>query len=188
MRLLYCVVAAAGFALAAFVPLEAMADTPKTVPDAPKSRADWPTERVTVIGQRGNVRDWLSNHTLIGTEGFADGSAISGNEARSEFPWEVYYSADGKLEAHFRRLGARVPHGPIEELDYEEFGTWRVTEDRDVCQTIPKVGWNVEICFFLERRGDRIAMYYTSCGAYTRCYPDRLGPEGRLVPGRAFTR
>jgi hypothetical protein len=27
------------------------------VPDSPKSRTDWPTERVTVVGKRGSVRD-----------------------------------------------------------------------------------------------------------------------------------
>ena len=188
MRVLYNVAAAASLALAAFAGQAMAADPPKKIPDAPKSRADWPVERVIVIGQRGNVRDWLSNHTLIGSEGFADGSAPSDIVSRSEYPWQVYYGADGKTEAHFRRLGARVPHGPIEELDYEEFGTWRVNEDGDVCQSIPKVGYNVELCYYLERRGDRVAMYYTTCGAFNRCYPGRLGPEGYLAPGRAFTR
>lgn len=157
-------------------------------PDNPKSRADWPRERVIVTGRRGNVRDWLAGHTLRGTEGFADGSAPSDNPSRSEYPWQVYYGFDGKVEARFRKIGARVPHAPMEELDYVETGTWRVNEDGDVCQTISRVGWGIELCYYLERRGNRVAMYYTSCGAFNRCYPGRLGPEGELVKGRAFTR
>lgn len=163
-------------------------DPPKGAPDKPKSREDWPRERVVVIGRRGNVRDWLAGHTLRGSEGFADGSAPEDVPSRSEFPWQVYYDYNGKLEARFRRLGARVPHAPIEELDYVERGVWRVNEEGDVCQTIPKVGWGTEVCYWLDRRGDRVAMYYTTCGAFNRCYPGRLGPEGELVKGRAFTR
>ena len=101
-------------------------------PDQPKSRADWPRERVVVIGQRGNVRDWLAGHTLRGSEGFADGSAPSDVDSRSEYPWQVYYGVDGKVEAHFRKIGARVPHAAMEELDYVELGTWRVDEEGDV--------------------------------------------------------
>src|SRR5262249_40367735 len=104
------------------------ADKPqKPMPDTPKSRSDWPTERVVVIGQRGNIRDWLVNHTLRGSEGFADGSAPPAQEeSRSEFPWQVYYAANGNLEARFVRIGAPVPHAPMEELSYVEFGKWRV--------------------------------------------------------------
>jgi len=192
MRILYSVASAASLALAVFAVGQAVgADTKppaKGVPDAPKSREDWPRERVVVVGQRGNLRDWLSNHTLRGSEGFADGSAPSDVESRSAFPWQVYYAANGKLEAHFRRIGARVPHSAMEELDFVENGTWRVNAEGDLCQTIPKVGWGVEVCYYIERRGDRMALYYTSCGAFTRCYPGRLGPEGEIVPGRAFTR
>lgn len=155
----------------------------------PKSRADWPVERVLVIGKRGNLRDWISNQTVRGTEGFADGSAPPGVETRSEYPWQVYYAPDGTLEARFRRLAARTPHGPIEELDFVEKGTWRITGDGDLCQTIPRVGYGIEVCFYMDRRGDRIAFYFSNqCGAYNRCYPGRLGPEGEIVPGRQFTR
>lgn len=160
----------------------------KPVPDQPKSRADWPTERVIVYGQRGSVRDWLAGHTLRGTEGFADGSAPPGIESRSEFTWQVYYSPDGKAEAHFSKIGSRVPHAAMEVLDYVEFGVWSINGDGDLCQTIPRVGWGVELCYYLERRGDRVAMYYANCGAFNRCFPGRLGPEGELVKGRAFTR
>lgn len=188
MRRLIAVLAAAivvalgaGFAVGA--------DKPKGNPDAPKSRDDWPTEKVLVIGRRGNPRDWFVNHTFRGMEGFADGSAPpDANQTRSEYPFQVYYAANGTLEAHFRRHGTRAPHGPIEEMDYVEHGTWRINEEGDLCQTIPRVGWGVEVCYWFDRKGDRMALYYTTCGAFNRCYPGRLGPEGQIVPGRNFTR
>jgi len=184
MRLLICALALCGVLTAV---VGAGSASAQNMPDDPKSRADWPRERVVVVGQRGSVRDWLAGHTLRGTEGFADGSTTT-EESRSEYRWEVYYGYDGKVEAHFRRLGARVPHAPIEELDYVEQGTWRIDEEGDVCQTIPRVGWGIELCYYLERRGRRAAFYYTKCGAFNRCYPGRLGPEGELIKGRAFTR
>jgi hypothetical protein len=160
----------------------------KGTADAPKSRADWPTERVTVIGRRGNLRDWLTNHTLRGSEGFADGSSPADVNERMEFPWQIYYASGGRLEAHFRRIAAPTPHAAMQEMDFQVNGTWRINDEGDVCQTIPRVGWGTEVCFWVDRRGDRIAMYYTECGAYTRCFRGRLGPEGELVPGRSFTR
>ncbi len=163
------------------------ADKPKA-PDAPKSRDDWPTEKVIVIGRRGNPIDWFVNHTFRGMEGFADGSAPPGVESRSEYPFQIYYAANGKLEARFRRLGSRTPHGEIVELDYVESGTWRINEEGDLCQTIPKVGWGTEVCYWFDRRGSRMALYYTACGAFSRCYIGRLGPEGEIVPGKQFTR
>lgn len=173
--------AGAGFAIGA--------DKPKGDPDKPHSREDWPTEKVLVIGRRGNPRDWFVNHTFRGTEGFADGSSPPGaTETRSEYPFQIYYAANGTLEARFRRLGSRVPHGDITEIDYVETGTWRINEDGDLCQTIPKVGWGTEVCYWFDRKGDRMALYYTACGAFNRCYPGRLGPEGEIVPGKQFTR
>jgi len=157
-------------------------------PDKPKSRSDWPTERVTVIGKRGSVRDWLVNHTFRGTEGFADGSAPADVGSRFEYYWQIYYMADGRLEAHFQKPASRVPHGPIEALGFVEMGKWRINDEGDVCQSIPSVGYGVELCYWVDRRGDRMAMYYTNCGAFNRCYVGRLGPEGEIVPGRAFTR
>jgi len=156
--------------------------------DAPKSRSDWPTERVTVIGKRGNVRDWLLDHTLLGTEGFSDGSAPADVGTRYEFYWQIYYMPGGKIEAHFSRLWSRVPHGPIEEVGFVEDGSWRINEDGDVCQTLEHVGYGLETCYWVDRRADRVAMYYTKCGGLNRCYAGRLGPEGQLVPGRAFTK
>lgn len=170
----------AGFAISA--------DAPKGNPNAPKSREDWPTEKVLVIGRRGNPRDWFVNHTFRGMEGFADGSAPPGVDARSEYPFQVYYAANGTLEARFRRHGTRAPHAAIEELDYVERGTWRINEEGDLCQTIPRVGWGVEVCYWFDRKGTRMALYYTTCGAFNRCYPGRLGPEGEIVPGKQFTR
>lgn len=168
---------------------DALADTkPKGTPDAPKSRADWPTERVTVIGKRGSVRDWLLNHTFRGTEGFSDGSAPADVGSRYEFYWQIYYLPGGKIEAHYSRLASRVPHGPIEEVGFVEEGTWRINDDGDLCQSLLHVGYGVELCYWVDRRGDRAAMYYTACGAFNRCYIGRLGPEGEIVPGRAFTK
>ena len=194
MRTLFAV-AAAGVAAGLIAALAAGgalgADTKATEKgssEAPKPRTEWPRERVIVIGQRGDLRDWLAGNTFRGTEGFADGSAPPDIISRSEYPWQVYYAPSGKLEAHFRRLASRVPHGPIEELDFVEFGSWRIDEDGDLCQTIPRVGWGAEVCYWLDRRGRAMAMYYTKCGAYNRCYPGRLGPEGEIFPGRAFTR
>ena len=188
-RIVFAARLAMGCAAALSIGLAAAAETkPKGSSEQPKSRSDWPTERVTVIGRRGNLRDWLTNHTLRGTEGFADGSAPADVGQRSEFYWQIYYMAGGKLEAHFQKLGARVPHASIEALGYVEYGTWRIDGEGDLCQTIPKVGWGVELCYWIDRRGNRVAMYYTYCGAFNRCYVGRLGPEGELVPGRAFTR
>ena len=146
-------------------------------------------ERVTVIGQRlGNLRTLLAGHTLRGTEGFVDGSAPEEKDNRTAFPWEVYYDPDGTLEAHFRRIGSRVPHGAMQELDYVERGTWSI-DDGDLCQTISSVGSGSTVCFELRRTSATwIRMYYTRCGAVTRCYPGRLGPDGELYPGRVFTR
>jgi len=145
-------------------------------------------ERVLVIGQRlGDLRRLLAGYTLRGTEGFVDGSAPDEEDHRTAFRWEVYYDPDGTLEAHFRRVGSRVPHAPMEELDYVERGTWTV-ENGNLCETIPGVGSGSTVCFELTRsQGTKIQLYYTSCGAMTRCYPGRLGPEGELFPGRVFT-
>jgi hypothetical protein len=189
MRVLKAAALAAGVILAAFAmgPVFGADPKPKTA-EQPKSRADWPTERVVVIGKRGPLRNWISGQTLRGTEGFADGSAPPGEPSRSEYPWQVYYAPDGKLEARFRRLASRVPHGAIEEVDFVEYGSWRMNENDDLCQTIPKVGWGTEVCYWMDRRGARIAMYYESCGAFYRCYPGRMGPEGEMFPGRSFTR
>lgn len=147
-------------------------------------------ERVVVLGQRlGNLRNLLADHTLRGTEGFIDGSAPEESDNRSANPWEVYYNPNGTLEARFRRAGARVPHGTMEDLDYSETGTWTINDDNEICQSIPKVGSGFMVCMELRKTGPKsVQMYYTQCGAMNRCYPGRLGPEGDLFPGRSFTR
>lgn len=154
--------------------------------DAPASTR---IERVTVIGQRlGNLHNLLAGYTFRGTEGFVDGSAPEEKDNRTAFPWEIYYGPDGRLEAHYRRIGARKPHGTMEELDYEDFGSWTI-DNGDLCQTIPRVASGSTVCFEMRRTSQtKIQMYYTRCGAMTRCYPGRLGPDGELFPGRVFTR
>jgi len=146
-------------------------------------------ERVIVVGRRlGNLRSLLAGYTMRGSEGFVDGSAPEEEDNRTAFPWQVYYGPDGSLEVHFRRIGARVPHGAMEELDYEEHGVWTI-DAGELCQTIPRVGSGSTVCFELRRASaTKIRMYYTRCGAMTRCYPGRLGPDGELFPGRVFTR
>jgi hypothetical protein len=187
MRVWFSLAAALGLALAALVAAPGFAAEPDKSEEGRKSK-DWPRERIIVRGERGGYSQWLVNHTLRGTEGFADGSAPSEVQSRTEYSWQVYYAPGGKLEAHFSKIGARTPHGALEVLDYVEYGTWRINEDDDLCQTIPKVGWGVELCFYIERRGRDVAFYYTRCGAFNRCYAGRLGPVGTLYPGRAFTR
>lgn len=161
---------------------------------AADSAADQPAqstriERVTVVGQRlGNLRNLLAGYTFRGTEGFVDGSAPEERDNRTAFPWEVYYSPDGRLEAHFRRIGARVPHAKMEELDYVDYGSWTI-DDGDLCQSIPRVASGSTVCFEMRRTSQtKLQMYYTRCGAMNRCYPGRLGPDGELFPGRVFTR
>lgn len=142
------------------------------------------TERVVVIGQRiGNLKTLLIGNTLVGTEGFADGSAPEDDDRRQDYPWRVYYMPDGTLEAHFRRFAAALPHGPIEDRNFQERGTWAI-RDGELCQSIPRVGFGAEVCFELRREGNQIYLYYTQCGAQTRCYPGRMGPQGIVVPGR----
>jgi hypothetical protein len=149
----------------------------------PKSRKDW-DEKVTVIGRR-NLRQQFAGRTFRGSEGFADGSAPENVDSRNEFSWQVFYAQDGTLEARFRRFGAIVPHGPLFDKVYFEKGSWRI-DDGLLCQTIPKVGGGAEVCLDVQFRGRRAAMYYATCGALTRCYEGRLGPEGEFFQGRQF--
>jgi hypothetical protein len=149
----------------------------------PKGRQDW-DERVTVIGRR-NLRQQFAGRTFRGTEGFADGSAPDTADNRNAFSWQVYYGVDGRLEARFRRFGAIRPHGPLFDKVFTERGTWRI-EDGLLCQSIPAVGSGGEVCFDVQFRGRRAAMYYATCGALTRCFEGRLGPEGEFIDGRAI--
>jgi hypothetical protein len=149
----------------------------------PQSRRDW-DEKVTVVGRR-NLRQQFAGRTFRGSEGFADGSAPESQDNRNQFSWQVYYAVDGTLEARFRRYGAIVPHGPLFDKVFREAGTWRI-DDGWLCQTIPKVGGGAEVCLDVQFRGRRAAMYYATCGALTRCYEGRLGPEGEFFQGKQF--
>lgn len=128
----------------------------------------------------------FAGFTIVGKEGFWDGSTSDNASTRTEYSWAAYYAPDGSVEARFTRPGARVPHGTIEVLDYAEEGRWRIEGDL-FCHAIDKVGSGVPVCFEVHRKGDEIAMYYAKCGALTRCWRGRLGPKGVLIPGRAFT-
>ncbi|HAJ45723.1 MAG TPA: hypothetical protein DCL54_03975 [Alphaproteobacteria bacterium] len=157
-------------------------------PKAPQSRKDWANEKVIVVGRRGNLRAQVAGRTFRGTEGFADGSAPPDSPeaaSRNAFSWQVYYHPDGTLEARFRRYGAVAPHGPLVDKVYRERGTWTI-RDGWLCQTIPKVGSGAEVCYDLEFAGQRSAMYYATCGALTRCYEGRLGPEGVFSQGNTI--
>jgi hypothetical protein len=152
----------------------------------PQSRSDWPVERVIVIGERFNLRTSLIGNTFKGTEGFADGSAPPDVTTREEYSWQVYYAPDGTLEARFQRWGTAKPHAPVEVRTYQVQGTWAIDADGQLCQAIPRVGSGATVCYDVERAGRRFALYYESCGALTRCYAGRLGPEGEILPGRIF--
>lgn len=149
----------------------------------PQSRKDW-NEKVTVIGRR-NLRQQFAGRTFRGSEGFADGSAPESTISRNPYSWQVYYATDGTLDARFRRFGAIRPHGPLFDKVFRERGTWRI-DDGWLCQTIPAYGSGAEICYDVEFRGRRAGMYYATCGALTRCYEGRLGPEGEFFQGKQF--
>lgn len=127
----------------------------------------------------------LTGFTIIGQEGFWDGSTASNTETRTEYPWAVYYAPDGGAEAKFQRPAAAVPHGPVSVREFEEDGRWRIEGDL-LCQGIKRIGSGVPVCFEVHRDGNAVAMYYARCGALTRCTRGRLGPQGVLVQGRAL--
>ena len=119
MRLLRLLTMAALITLAAILADLRGGQAPSAAFAAGEPEQQQRIERVTVIGQRlGNLRSLLAGFTMRGTEGFVDGSAPEEEDNRTAFPWQVYYEPNGLLEAHFRRIGARVPHGTMEELDY----------------------------------------------------------------------
>jgi hypothetical protein len=177
-----CVLTAAILTAAALA-AETPATPPKAETPSAKGRGGW-DEKVTVIGRR-NLRQQFAGRTFRGSEGFADGSAPESIVSRNPYSWQVYYAPDGTLEARFRRYGAIRPHGPLFDKVFRENGNWRV-EDGWLCQTIPAYGSGAEICYDVDIRGTKAAMYYATCGALTRCYEGRLGPEGEFFPGRAF--
>lgn len=125
----------------------------------------------------------LTGRTLIGTEGFYDGSAPQNRDNRSSYPWIVYYAPDGMLEARFVKIGSAAIHGPLIDRHFRERGTWTIEGDM-LCQAIDRWGDAIPVCFEVHMQGDAVAMYYADCGALIRCFTGRLGPEGVMVPGR----
>jgi len=131
----------------------------------------------------GQLRDLLEGWTLIGTNGFADGSVGAAGDNRGEIPWNIYYSPNGRVEARFRRYGARQAHGPRAYNWYSEGGRWTVEGDQ-LCQRIEHWGGGGLTCFEVHRDGDNIAMYYAYCRGVHRCWEGRLGPRGVMRSGR----
>src|SRR5262249_25328942 len=115
LRLMCAAFAVTFVALLAGTQFARMANHPARAAE-PADEPSHRIERVLVIGQRiHNLRELLAGYTLRGTEGFVDGSAPEEDDNRTAFPWQVYYAPDGHLEAHFRRIGSRVPHAAMEE-------------------------------------------------------------------------
>ncbi len=132
----------------------------------------------------GELRDLLQGWTLIGTNGFADGSTSYNNDLqRQAIPWRIYYAPDGRLTGRWQRYGATVAHGPRGLNWYQKSGRWTIEGDQ-LCQRIRQWGGGGTTCFEVHRDGDRIAMYYASCRGVSRCWPGRLGPEGIMRVGR----
>ncbi len=130
------------------------------------------------------LRALLSGWTLIGTNGFADGSISQrGDRKRQNINWRVYYGSGGDLRARFRRLGARQPHGALALRSYSSYGRWWIKQNW-LCQAIDKWFYGGSVCFEIRRDGNELAMYYAECWGVPRCYRGRLGPQGRIRPGR----
>ena len=153
---------------------------------AGSGRGDKGISGVAVAGSE--IAAALTGWTLIGTEGAFDGSEPSeDDERRAKIPWSVYYAPDGKLIARWTQLYARVPHGRLEPVTFEESGTWSI-QGEELCQSVPRWGYGLPNCFHMrkvEAGGDtNVALYYTKCGGLMRCYAGRLGPEGVIRQGK----
>lgn len=130
------------------------------------------------------IKVLLEGWTLVGTNGFSDGSiAASGDKKRQSAEWRVYYRGDGTLEARYMRLAAARPHGPLAMRQFTSSGKWWVKENW-LCQAIVKWFSGGQVCFEVRRDGKALAMYYADCWGVARCYRGRLGPEGHIYPGR----
>ena len=126
----------------------------------------------------------LSGWTLVGTNGFADGSIAREDEkVRLDVNWRVYYRSDGYLYARFYRHAALTPHGEFALREFWSWGRWWV-KGNWLCQSIDKWFYGGETCFEVRRKDKKIALYYTSCWGVARCYEGRLGPNGFILPGR----
>ncbi len=126
----------------------------------------------------------LSGWTLIGTNGFADGSLGRADErVRHDVNWRVYYRRDGYLYARFSKQAAKTPHGDITLREFWSWGRWWI-KDNWLCQSIDKWFYGGEACFEVRRKDKQMALYYASCWGISRCYEGRLGPSGFIFPGR----
>ena len=132
----------------------------------------------------GELRGLLEGWTLIGTNGFSDGSTSANRDnQRQDIPWRVYYAPNGTLRARWQRYGTIRAHGAWGYHWYEESGRWTVEGDL-LCQNIRRWGSDSTQCFNVRRLGNDIAMYYARCTGVFRCWPDRLGPDGVVRQGR----
>ena len=132
----------------------------------------------------GELRELLSGWTLIGTNGFSDGSTNYQNDSmRQDIPWRVYYAPNGRIRARWQRYGTARAHGDWGYHWYEESGRWTIEGDQ-LCQNIRRWGSDSTTCFEVHRDGSRVAMYYASCRGVFRCWPGRKGPEGIVRSGR----
>ncbi len=130
------------------------------------------------------AKEMLPGWTLVGMNGFADGSIGRGRDfRRAERAWRVYYRRDGRLQARFIRLAAYQPHGPLSERVFDSSGRWWIKGDH-LCQSIEKWFYGGRVCFEIRRQGRALAMYYADCWGVSRCYRGRLGPQGVLVRGK----
>ena len=111
----------------------------------------------------------LSGWTLIGTNGFADGSISAGREeVRRKITWQVYYRSDGYLYARFLKSAALTPHGAIGLRQFYSGGRWWV-KGHWLCQSIHRWFYGGEVCFEVRRKGAKqIALYYASCWGVAR--------------------
>jgi len=132
------------------------------------------------------IRERLIGWTLIGTNGFADGSRPTDEDgSRREYEWQVYYDPSGDLDARYVRPAAYRPHGKIEPRRFSSDGEWWIEGDW-LCQSMDKWFSGARTCFEVRADGNEIAMYYASCWGVPRCYKGRLGPKGIVVRGRNF--
>lgn len=133
----------------------------------------------------GQLEDLLRGWTLVGTNGFADGSVNSNGDNRNEVEWRVYYDPRGRLDARYQSVGAPQgqARGNIGLHWYNRNGRWTVEGD-ELCQRIDRYGGGGLTCFQVRRDGNEIAMYYSRCRGVYRCWPGRLGPHGTIYIGR----
>ncbi len=151
-----------------------------------EGRAD-PKDRPGTFLTGDQIAEKIQGWTLIGTEGAWDGSTPDNQRTRTAFKWEAYYDPNGTVEVRYQTFGAATPHGAVGVRERRDEGPYSIQGDL-LCQNLEDLSYGLPVCFEVHaREGNRLAMYYVSCEGLTRCFPGRLGPEGIVVPGRAFT-